>query len=705
MPPLNVLQWVCAVLTMGTLAHADVIYVNDDAGGANTGTSWTDAFGELQSALAVVQAGDEIWVATGTYRPDYDAGTETHTGAREASFELISGVEIYGGFDGTESVLDDRAGLFGATVLSGDLNGNDGPGFTHYEDNSLHVVRANPGTTGATLDGFIITGGNANGVNAFDHTGGGALLDDCNCTVRNCCFEHSRADQYGGGLGYTSAQFILQDCTFKNNTAQYGGGGGSDHSTATPVVVGCRFYDNTAEVGGGWANGENSNTVMVNCLFAGNSAVWGGGVTYADDGSTLTAINCTIVDNTAEVLIGGIEIETGGVYNCIIWGNSDSTGQGELAQAYSHGSVQGTEYCTIQGWSGVYPGVGNSSADPLFVDPDGPDDVPETHEDNDYRLVLASPCIDAGNNAAVPPDTADLDGDDDTAEPTPFDLGLKPRFVDEPNTADTGNGRAPVVDMGAFEAADCTDNGPGGVNELVVHIEIDALGTAVTRDVTFDISDCTTPVDTRVESVSFDPTGLGSITLTNVSPNATWVAVSEGHTLRRLLPVTMVDCAATVEVTGSATLVSGDFYTTAVPKDNFIDISDFAILSAHWLQGVDGCDGDPGTPDGNCSEGADANGDGIQGSADFSALVVNFFQAGQAESGCVSPAGGLRPQLSAAVSDLEVKGAALADVDRNGIVDIHDMRAFAARERLPLTNEALDRLDALERMSSKIPSR
>ena len=81
-----------------TLAGAATLYVNDDAGGANDGSSWTDAYNDLQDALAAAGAGDAIWVAAGLYLP----GTlETD------SFRLKNGVEIYGGFQGVPGSEDD----------------------------------------------------------------------------------------------------------------------------------------------------------------------------------------------------------------------------------------------------------------------------------------------------------------------------------------------------------------------------------------------------------------------------------------------------------------------------------------------------------------------------------------------------------------------------------------------------------------------
>ena len=104
-----------------------ILYVDDDGDTENSCTSWQDACPELQTALSLAGPGDQIWVAIGTYKPDYDVKIGQHTNDHEASFQLISGVEIYGGFDGTENTLEDRAGRFDETVLSGDLIGDDDP--------------------------------------------------------------------------------------------------------------------------------------------------------------------------------------------------------------------------------------------------------------------------------------------------------------------------------------------------------------------------------------------------------------------------------------------------------------------------------------------------------------------------------------------------------------------------------------------------
>jgi hypothetical protein len=156
--------------------------------------------------------------------------------------------------------------------------------------------------------------------------------------------------------------------------------------------------------------------------------------------------------------------------NCILWANlGDADGDSggpftdESAQIDDDGTGTVTVgYSLVQGWTGALGGTGNIDGDPLFVDVDGADEVAGT-EDDDLRLLPGSPCIDAGNDTVVPPDTTDLDGDFDTAERIPLDRAGMPRFLDDPDTVDTGVADPPsytaVVDMGAYEYfPDCNRN-------------------------------------------------------------------------------------------------------------------------------------------------------------------------------------------------------------------------------------------------------
>jgi len=157
-----------------SLQAASTIFVNAGAAGANSGTSWTDAYTDLQSALARAVSGDEIWVAAGTYKPT--AGAD-----RGATFQLKNGVGIYGGFAGTETTRTARSAASNITTLSGDI------GAAGSSDNSYHVVVGSGTGASAVLDGFVITGGNANNPQSgVESVGGGVYSNAGNPTLANC---------------------------------------------------------------------------------------------------------------------------------------------------------------------------------------------------------------------------------------------------------------------------------------------------------------------------------------------------------------------------------------------------------------------------------------------------------------------------------------------------------------------------------------
>ncbi|MHC4991442.1 MAG: choice-of-anchor Q domain-containing protein [Planctomycetota bacterium] len=392
-------------------------YVDDDGDPANGCTSWDDACPDLQTALGFAAPGDEIWVASGTYTPD--AGT----GDRAASFELISGLAILGGFAGTEATLEQRAGLFEQTVLTGDLDGDDlpedFPGGPTFADNSYHVVIAGSVDATAVLDGFTITAGNA---------------------------DTAPAHQTGGGLDLLGASPTVRRCRFVGNTATYGGALHDDNGGTT--LVDCLFSGNAASNFGGAVDCFSTNSQFVNCIFTGNTALDGAAV-HCDFG-IVTLTNCTISANTAANRGGGVYLYTGvtlELANCILWDNAATLGGVESAQLYltAAGNLPVVNQTCLEGWSGQHGGVGNLGSDPFFADPD----------QRDYRLQARSPCVDAGSNAAVP-------------EGITTDHAGRPRFVD-------GDGDGSVmVDLGAYEhqacPADIDGDGAVTVDDLTLLI-------------------------------------------------------------------------------------------------------------------------------------------------------------------------------------------------------------------------------------------
>ena len=126
----------------GADTQAETIFVKSDASGASDGSSWADAFTSLQDGLGTAQASDDIWVAAGTYKP-------TTSTDRLRSFRLKTGVGIYGGFLGTETVLEERDWDSNHTILSGDLNDDDtdpaDSGNITRSENSIHVIERSTG--------------------------------------------------------------------------------------------------------------------------------------------------------------------------------------------------------------------------------------------------------------------------------------------------------------------------------------------------------------------------------------------------------------------------------------------------------------------------------------------------------------------------------------------------------------------------------
>jgi predicted outer membrane repeat protein len=347
---------------------------------------------------------------------------------------------------------------------------------------------------------------NNTGFGGTPSTGGGAIAGVLNTvlTIDGCTFQENRATRAGGALllkNGTSAS--ISDCTFEGNLSLYGPEGGGalfsvEASAGSIEIDGCTFRSNEArdpEAFGGAVHGvglavsnslfidnaaskqggaivpELTGTVIANSRFLNNNAEHGGALslevmsevvncvfsrnTCDIFGSAIyieaedsTASNCTFFYNIAGISSGGAvdsdDPYTVWVDNSILWDNAPrGIGFGLFAEVH---------YCDVEG---SLFGEGNIDANPRCVDPDGPDDIAGT-EDDDLRLRCISPCIDAANNTAVPADGLDLDDDGDLTEPCPIDLDGLARFVDDPNVDDTGFGDPPLVDMGAYEfPADC----------------------------------------------------------------------------------------------------------------------------------------------------------------------------------------------------------------------------------------------------------
>ncbi len=445
-----------AIVALGLLLLAlppaaragSVIYVKWNASGTNNGTSWANAYTSLQSALSAAASGDEIWVAQGTYYPT--TGTD-----RTISFQLKNGVGIYGGFAGNETARNQRDFRNNMTTLSGNIGASG-----DSSDNSYHVVVSSANDATAWIDGFIVQDGFADGATYPQFVGAGMYVVNGNPRVNNMAIWANyagNASGYGGGAGLYNdhSSPIESNLYFYANYAagllgKGGAGGGLFNWYSNGKIINAVFYNNhAATTGGGMAN-SSSNPGIVNVLFVGNVADYSGGGVYNRD-SQPGKVNVTLVYNTAGGSGGGminLQNSSPAVSNSIIWGNMAPTG----SQIYNQDTSSVTvTYSDVQGG---YSGTGNINSDPLFVRNPSPgsDGIWGTVDDDfgNVHLQPNSPAIDAGDNSAVPADTADLDNDGSTAEPAPVDLEGNRRFVDH-FRSDSGNGTPPIVDMGALE--------------------------------------------------------------------------------------------------------------------------------------------------------------------------------------------------------------------------------------------------------------
>ena len=326
-------------IDMGAYELAEVMYVK--AGNTATirnGLSWETAYNENELQTAINQASTattcgviQVWVAQGTYQPS--------TIDMSISYAMKNKVEIYGGFVGTETMLSARNYATNATILSG----------ANYNYNV--IFNPNNVNNTAVLDGFTITGGNANVYPPeYGHSAGGGMFNDgqngtCSPTIRNCKFISNYA--LTGGAVYNSGL----------------------NGTSSPKFINCSFSNNSASAGGVMFNFTNLNGT-----------------------SSPSLINCSLSKNSAQTVAGIYNNQVTGeikpiLTNCILWDNTDELYNTQLFN--EGGAAPIITYCDIQG-NGTDAANHNIDQNPIFVDA----------TNNDLRLQPCSPAINVGNDAA-----------------------------------------------------------------------------------------------------------------------------------------------------------------------------------------------------------------------------------------------------------------------------------------------------------------
>lgn len=358
-------------------------YVNLEATGNNSGTSWSNGFTDLQNAINTAVAGDIIFVKAGSYYPTQQILTGNN---RSRTFFINKNLKIYGGFNGTESILEERNVEANLTWLSGDFNGNDtdtnGNGINDFgqSENAYNVVFAYGLSNTALLDGFSIFGGNADGDSTYTFDGlvlstshgAGIYNIESNLIIKNTRFINNSAS-FGGGIGNKGACFPkVENCNFNYNFASYGSAiYGNDASLITILnsdffsnrgsgclaslnntvmkATGCEFSYNQGNSGPVLYNTTGCNAVLMNCIMHNNTASTSGGAMYNASFSIITLYNTLIYKNHAAN--GGAVYNVSNSYlnaiNSTFYGNNASTKGGAFHCSVSPDNMFMKLYNTI----------------------------------------------------------------------------------------------------------------------------------------------------------------------------------------------------------------------------------------------------------------------------------------------------------------------------------------------------------------------
>ncbi|MBR4536764.1 MAG: fibronectin type III domain-containing protein [Bacteroidales bacterium] len=382
----------------------DRLYVTTT--GTGDGSSWENATNDLAWALntaAIIRetfgTDVEVWMAEGTYYGDSTS---------KSAFTMVDGVNVFGGFAGTETELSQRDFNAHPTILDGQNNQRVLCQDANFDTQTIW--------DGFTLQHGYVTSNNNNG-------DGGAAYLRTNTVLRNCNIVNNTAYSDGGGVYIVAENYrpvLLDHCNISHNTAIEDNGGGVYTSFGILRYCNVSYNRSSNENGGGVYvyNASNNNGfgyALSNCLIANNSAAYYGGGVYNRSANTVIA-NSTIVNNNNTYS----NYQGAGVYcysstsmiNSILWGNEMSSGISNLDGSYS------CQYCATEE---VVTGTGNISLmasndesayfSPHFVNPSLVAGYTDNTDNVDWHLSDASIGVNRGNNSLVATaDSLDLDG-------------------------------------------------------------------------------------------------------------------------------------------------------------------------------------------------------------------------------------------------------------------------------------------------------
>ncbi len=324
---LRKMQYLVVILSFCLSANAAVWYVDkDNASGTEDGKSWETAFTTIQPAIdaAYEDSPGQVWVAEGTYDEQrvsmLEVSPEIYPGVLDDTGSLLmrEEVHIFGGFTGNETVRAQRDWDAHPSTIDASVARNGEAGY--------HTV---VGADNATLDGFVITGGNANG-------------------------EHGSSSAIGWGFLNLETSPTMRNCTFVGNSTGSNNGGEVVNLRCGPIISGCVFVNTV-----GWAVNEGSSwSTITHCRFANNAWAYGGAIQIHESRTTID--HCEFSDNNISHF-GAMILSSGGnvkVRNCTF---TDNHFDRESRAISNYGGTASVERCVFQGNSAAVPLVLASS--------------------------------------------------------------------------------------------------------------------------------------------------------------------------------------------------------------------------------------------------------------------------------------------------------------------------------------------------------
>ncbi len=458
------------LLATAAAVHAQPLelYVDDDAPNGGDGLSWGTAMNSLDDALEIVRAHFEagptgnrvVRVAQGVYVPG--GGNSS----RDATFSVLSSTILEGGYAGIGAANPDEQdpGRF-VTVLSGDCNRDDLPGFLNRSDNVYHVVTfENDGATGQ-ITGFSVRGGQADGGGSRNRGGGVTAVDGIGHAFIVSCRIEDNVAVFGGGVGALTGLVVLYECDLIGNAALHSGG--AAWFGFEGEVLSSRVKSNSVGLdssGGGVVLQGSSLKVSLSEFTANQTAGSGGAIAIWNGAAEIS--NCTFNANIAVVGAGiwSASSDNSLVVNSVLaYGNASEqpllhrSGLGAFDVGYSIVEGGVPQSMLLSAGSFAFSTIVNAA--PRFVDPLGLDGIAGTNDD-DLRLEQSSCAIDAG--LAIDPWYYEH------SLPWAVDLAGAPRFHDDPAMPNIGEGWRTDVDIGAYEfqgtSCRADQDGSGGVS-------------------------------------------------------------------------------------------------------------------------------------------------------------------------------------------------------------------------------------------------